>query len=151
MSRGLILLLFACLTAALLPAAAEPPPPPQTATGEPPLRTQAEVVKPFMRAKLEHAQEVLRGVVSEDFDRIARHGQSLGLLSLESNWHVLQTEEYVAQSTAFRRATEALSRAGRERNLDAATVAYLDVTVKCVQCHHYLRRRASARVPAAGN
>ena len=63
-------------------------------------------VKGFMRVKLKHAQEVLEGLTLEDYDKIAKNSQELSLLSLESNWQVLQTPDYLAHSAEFRRTTQ---------------------------------------------
>ncbi|MFM8708091.1 MAG: hypothetical protein ACKOHK_08410, partial [Planctomycetia bacterium] len=68
-----------------------------------------------------------------------RAGAALALASQASSWQVLQTEEYARQSAEFRRSCESLRTAGRERNIDAAVLAWLDVTMKCVQCHKYVR------------
>jgi cytochrome c556 len=70
---------------------------------------------------------------------IERAAQELSLASLDSNWQVLQTEDYVRQSAEFRRACDSLKKAAQEKNLDGATLAWVDVTLKCVQCHKYVR------------
>jgi cytochrome c556 len=93
----------------------------------------------FMRAKLVHSQNVLEGLTTEDFDLIERGAQELSLASLDSSWQVLQTEDYVRQSAEFRRSCDSLREAAQKRNLDGATVAWMDVTLKCVQCHKYVR------------
>ena len=93
----------------------------------------------FMRAKLDHASEVLEGLSLADFEKIRRGGQLLALASQASSWQVLQSEEYARQSVAFRRACERLERAATEKNLDAAALAWMDVTMKCIQCHRYVR------------
>jgi len=93
----------------------------------------------FMRAKLAHSQNVLEGLATEDFDLIERGAQELSLASLDSSWQVLQTEDYVRQSAEFRRACDSLRDAAQRKNLDGATVAWMDVTLKCVQCHKYVR------------
>jgi hypothetical protein len=66
-------------------------------------------------------------------------------LSLTSSWSVLTTSEYEQASAEFRRSAEALHRAALEKGIDGAALAYVDMTLKCVQCHKYLRgaRRAS--------
>lgn len=100
-----------------------------------------------MRVKLRHSHEVLDGLVTEDFDAIAKHSQELALLSQASNWQVLQTKDYLQYSSDFRRAANAMTKAARDKNLDGATLAYVDVTMKCVQCHKYVR---GVRMAAAG-
>ncbi len=93
----------------------------------------------FMRAKLAHSQNVLEGLATEDFDLIERGAQELALASLDSNWQVLQTEDYVRQSAEFRRSCGTLRDAAKAKNLDGAALAWMDVTLKCVQCHKYVR------------
>ncbi len=105
-------------------------------TGSPP---EADKVAVFMRAKLAHADHVLEGLAIEDYEMIERAAQELSLASLDSNWQVLQTEDYVRQSAEFRRSCDALKKAAQEKNLDGATLAWVEVTLKCVQCHKYVR------------
>jgi hypothetical protein len=100
---------------------------------------QADKVAVFMRAKLLHSQNVLEGLTTEDYDLIEKGAQDLALASLDSNWQVLQTEDYVRQSAEFRRACGTLRDAAKSKNLDGATLAWMDVTLKCVQCHKYVR------------
>jgi hypothetical protein len=103
-------------------------------------------VRDFMRLKLDHAQKALEGIVLEDYDLISKHSQQLSLVSQASNWQVLQTEEYLQHSGEFRRATEAMTKAAKEKNLDGAALAYLETTMKCVNCHQYVRDTRQARL-----
>ena len=82
---------------------------------------------------------MLEGLATADFDLIERGAQELSLASLDSSWQVLQTEDYVRQSAEFRRACYSLRAAAQQKNIDGATVAWMDVTLKCVQCHKYVR------------
>jgi len=99
----------------------------------------ADQVAGFMRAKLGHSQNVLEGLSTADYDLIERGAQELSLASQDSNWQVLQTEDYIRQSAEFRRACDSLRAAAKARNLDGAALAWMDVTLKCVQCHKYVR------------
>jgi hypothetical protein len=94
----------------------------------------------LMRAKLKHSQEIVEGLALENFDQIARNAQQLSALSLATGWQVFPTEEYVVQSREFRRAVESLRNHAKEKNLDGAALAYLDVTMKCINCHKYVRK-----------
>jgi cytochrome c556 len=94
----------------------------------------------FMRAKLKHSQEIIEGLALEDFNQIAKNAQQLSSLSQAMGWQVFPTEEYVVQSREFRRAVEALRNQAKEKNLDGAALAYLDVTMKCINCHKYVRK-----------
>lgn len=100
----------------------------------------------FMQAKLVHAQRVLEGLALEDYTMLAKHSQELSLLSQAANWQVLQTDEYLRQSDEFRRTADALTAAAREKNLDGAALRYVDMTLKCVECHKYVRGARLAQV-----
>ncbi len=108
-------------------------------------------VRIFMKAKLKHAQDVLRGLALEDYDTIAQSSNKLGLLSQEADWNVLKTPQYAQHSADFRKSVDRLTKAGREKTLDAATLAYLEVTMRCVECHKYVRRAriTSTRKPTS--
>jgi hypothetical protein len=100
----------------------------------------------FMRAKLTHSQNIVEGLAVENFDQIRKSAQELALLSHASNWDVFQTEEYVLQSKEFRRAAEQLRDLAAKKNLEGAALGYMDVTMKCVNCHKYVRRIRTARL-----
>jgi hypothetical protein len=102
--------------------------------------TQRDAV-PFMRIKLVHTKEIVEGLALGDLDAVARHSQKLSLMSLESNWNVVQTPEYSAASKEFRGSVNRLYEAAKAKNLDATTLAYFEVTLNCVRCHRYLRER----------
>jgi hypothetical protein len=100
----------------------------------------------FMRAKLTHSQNIVEGLAVENFDQIRKSAQELALLSHASNWDVYQTEEYVMQSKEFRRASEQLRDLAAKKNLEGAALGYMDVTMKCVNCHKYVRKIRTASV-----
>jgi hypothetical protein len=111
---------------------------------------EADKVAIFMRAKLEHSQKVLEGLTLEDFDKIAKHSQEMSLLSQASTWQVLQTPEYHDRSVEFRRSVDGLTEMAKKKNLEGAALAYVDVTMKCVSCHKYVRRVRMARSEGQG-
>ena len=93
----------------------------------------------FMKLKLQHSQKLLEGLVLEDYEMIEKNSQSLRLLSQADTWQVLQTVDYLQHSGEFRRAANAVTNAAREKNIDGAALAYLEMTMKCVNCHKYVR------------
>jgi len=96
-------------------------------------------LKAFMRAKLNHSQKLLEGLTTENYELIAKNAQNLSLLSEDEMWQVFQTSDYINRSVEFRRAANALAEAGRNKNLDAASLSYVGVTLKCIECHKYVR------------
>jgi cytochrome c556 len=107
-------------------------------------------VTSFMQAKLAKSQNILEGLAIENYDQIAKNAQALTLLSEETGWNVIQTAEYVHQSDLFRRNTKALTAAARSHNLDGATLAFVRVTMNCVECHKHVRSVRHARLEAPG-
>jgi hypothetical protein len=124
--RKLLLLSLVLTSAAAVLAAQE-----QTST--------KDTVRNFMRKKLDHSQKLLEGIALEDFTVIVRESQKLSLLSKEATWKVFETEDYVQHSAEFQRAADAITEAGRKKNLDGAALGYVEMTMKCVNCHKYVR------------
>jgi len=100
--------------------------------------------KEFMRDKLELSQRVLEGLATEDYELIISKGTRLSAMSKEADWRVFENPDYDQQSIAFRRHVDSLVRAAKEKNLDAATLAYVRVTMSCVDCHKLVRGKLVA-------
>jgi hypothetical protein len=108
---------------------------------------QPNRVAAFMRLKLQHAQNALAGLAVADYEAIARAGQQISLLTQDAQWQVLQTPDYLRNSIEFRHAADRLTKAGRDKNLDAATLAYVELTMRCVSCHKHVRDVKMAELP----
>ena len=106
---------------------------------EPTVGDKPNDVAVFMRAKLGHAQHVIEGLALADYDLVARGAHDLALASQASSWQVLQTADYARHSQEFRRSCESLRAAAKDKNLDGAALAWMEVTMKCIQCHKYVR------------
>jgi hypothetical protein len=104
----------------------------------------------FMREKLALTQKVLEGLTSEDFALVEERARRLGAMSLEPPWQVLDHPDYAQHSLAFRRQAEALARAAAARNLDGATLAYVRLTMSCVDCHKFVRGKRVAALDSRG-
>jgi cytochrome c556 len=99
-----------------------------------------EKLSNFMKVKLDHAQKTLEGLSKADFDLIVKHSQAISLLCEDELWMVIQTPEYRERSKEFQRSINAITDAARKKNLEGATLAYVDATLKCVSCHKYIRQ-----------
>lgn len=104
-----------------------------------------EALSAFMKAKLVHSQKTLEGLATADFDLVVKHSQAISLLCEDELWAVLKTPEYHERSKEFQRSVNAITDAARKKNLEAATLAYVDATMKCVSCHKYVRQARPAR------
>jgi hypothetical protein len=107
---------------------------------------QSVGLKRVMQQKLEHSQLSLAAVVTSNWGEMERQSRALLDLTNDPAWLVLKTPEYSKQSQAFIRAAEDLADAARRRDGDAAPLAYVSMTLTCVQCHRYVVR---ARVAVA--
>jgi hypothetical protein len=106
----------------------------------------AGTIMPLMQLKLEKSKAILEGLTLEDFDRISRNAKSLKLLSMESGWNVIQTPEYETQSRDFRRAADMIAEAAAEKDISRATLGYVALTTRCVECHSYMRKHRTQAV-----
>jgi hypothetical protein len=97
-----------------------------------------------MREKLVHAQAILRSLMVSDLKLLETESTALAGLTREEGWRVLTTPEYLRQSSAFEQSVMDLVDAAKQKDLDAAAVSYTSMTMRCYQCHRYLKgvRRA---------
>lgn len=96
-------------------------------------------MKMFMRKKLESSQSLLEGLAVEDFDLIAVGARQLKTTSAAAEFMVVHDPMYAQHADEFRRIIDKLERAAKEKRLDGATLAYVDMTLSCVECHKYVR------------
>src|SRR5436309_2442129 len=83
--------------------------------------------EPLMQRKLKHAQKVLEGLAINDFDKIAENGEELLAISKLAEWKAIKTPRYSTYSDEFREAVEKLVKNAKDKNLDGATLAYLEM------------------------
>lgn len=112
---------------------------PATADGVDEVVAEEKPVTKFMRQKLKFAQQVLEGMTTEDFDLIAKGSQGMQTMSRAADWQVLQTPGYQQHSRDFRSACDSVEKAAKKKNVDAAALAYIKVTLACVDCHKFVR------------
>jgi hypothetical protein len=110
------------------------------ASSDPPEVQSPRELLPLMQLKLEKSKEILEGLALEDFEKIGKNARSLKLLSLETGWNVIQTEEYATQSRDFKRTCDLISEAANEKDMGRAALGYVALTVRCVECHAYMRK-----------
>jgi hypothetical protein len=119
--------------------------------GVPTLSGHAQVDKKthdLMRKKLDAAQKVLEGIAVNNPNLIALNARELIEISKAVEWRVLKSPQYELHSNDFRRSASALVEAAKEKNVDAAALAYVDLTLSCVRCHKHVREVRQTRLPA---
>jgi hypothetical protein len=93
----------------------------------------------LMKAKAGYAHRLLDAVVLGDVETAREQAFRLKAVAQTADWNVIKTPEYVRESDAFLRATEALLEAAQDHNRDAVALAYVEVTLSCVRCHRYVK------------
>jgi len=97
-------------------------------------------VKEIMQLKVACSMKVLVGITLEDYELIANNAEKLVELSNKTNWYSRQLPEYELFLNEFRRNAQDLKKAGQQKNLDAASLAYVQMTMSCVSCHKFIRK-----------
>ena len=92
----------------------------------------------FMEGKLLISQEILRGVVLRDFKLIEHGGVGMNVLTLAEQWRMNDSPTYVRMSDDLRRISKQLAKAARDKDINAATIAYQRMTLNCIECHEAL-------------
>ena len=97
-----------------------------------------------MREKLTHTQAILRALMVSDLKLLEEESTALTRLTRAEGWRVLTSPEYLRHSAAFEQTALDLVEAAKQKDLDAAAVGYTSMTIRCYQCHRYLKgvRRA---------
>jgi len=93
----------------------------------------------FMKQKLAASQNVLAGLTKADFDAIKKNAESMLVVGYFEKWVRADTPGYQKMTKDFDYANRSLILASREKNLDGATIAYLQLTISCVNCHKLVR------------
>jgi cytochrome c556 len=110
-----------------------------TSGGQPfPKQTRKE----FMRQKLMISKDVLEGLVLEQFTSIEKNARALKRLSEAAEWEIPsipRDSDFALFTSAFQRNADELVKQAKEHNIDGATLAYLKLTMNCVECHKFIR------------
>lgn len=93
----------------------------------------------WMKKKLEYSQNILSGLATEDFTAIRANATSMKALDVLEKYIHPRTNEYRMQLQTFQFANDELIRNAREKNIDGAALAYVQLTLSCVNCHKVLR------------
>lgn len=117
--------------------------------GDPaPARPRSDLDK-LMQQKLLRAQKVLEGIAQNDPAIVKQGAQDLLTLSKTAEFRVLKTPQYDLHSNEFRRSLDDVVKGANDRNIDAATLAYMDMVLACVRCHKHVREVRITRLPAS--
>jgi cytochrome c556 len=102
-------------------------------------KPKADPIKDAMQLKLELSQNILEGIAVEDFDEVSENAEKLKTLAKVEGWLHRDTRAYKSQLQVFQFANDELARFAKEKDGDGAALAYVQLTLSCVNCHKYLR------------
>jgi hypothetical protein len=105
-------------------------------------------VKGLGRAFRQHPFLGIRNALPDTADpRRSGEAEMMRLISRAASWHVLDSEEYDRLSQDFQEQAGDLERHAKARNLDAAALDYMRISLTCVQCHKYVREVRGRKTP----
>ncbi len=99
----------------------------------------------WMKKKLEYTGEILAGLTSEDFEQVAKNARTMNTLGYLERWVRAGSPEYRRQLRIFQSANKQLIEMADEENLDGAALAYVQLTLSCVNCHKLVRDPAPVK------
>jgi hypothetical protein len=86
----------------------------------------------WMKKKLEYSGQILSGLTSNDFDKIAKSARSMNALGHLERWVPANSSDYREQFRIFQSANRQLVEMADDENLDGAALAYVQLTLSCV-------------------
>ena len=117
-----------------------------TAGDEPPAADEQQAQPSFwMKKKLEYSERILAALVNEDFDQIRQAAKSMNSLSQIEKWVRANPPNYRTQLAIFHDANEQLIAEAEDKDLDGVALAYVQLTLSCVNCHKIVRDTNSKR------
>ena len=93
----------------------------------------------WMRKKLEYSERILEGLAKEDYQQIGKAARSMRALSHMERWVRAGLPEYRTQLRIFENSNDQLIRHADRDELDGAALAYVQLTLSCVNCHKVVR------------
>ena len=101
----------------------------------------------FMRQKLHASNQVLEGLCTEDMKMVTDGAATLMKMSREEQWRVSNDMMYRRYSKEFVNAVEELEQEAKDEDMDGTSMAWVNVTMKCLKCHEWVRNSVIADLP----
>jgi len=98
----------------------------------------------FMEQKLNASSMILRGLMVDDMEMVENHADQLLKMSHEEKWRASNDMMYLQHSTQFRHAVDSLREKAGKKSIDGASLAWVNVTMSCIQCHQWVRNMVLA-------
>lgn len=99
----------------------------------------------WMKKKLEYSENVIEALATGDFDKLAENARSMTQLNAIEEFVRGRDETYRHELHAFEHASRQLLQQAEKENIEGATLAYMELTLSCVNCHKHLRDHKAAQ------
>ncbi|MBI1310623.1 hypothetical protein GC176_04880 [bacterium] len=106
---------------------------------QPKQKAPKEDLSAVMKEKLRFAHQILTSLAREDYPQLEVAAQELGRIAREE-WANEPTDEYRTQLQVFWTTLEGIESGAQRKQIDEATLAYMQMTLSCVKCHKLIRR-----------
>jgi hypothetical protein len=93
----------------------------------------------FMQQKLDASSEILRGLMIDDLELVEENSDKLLKMSREEKWRASNDMMYLQHSAQFGNAVDELRQKAKDKSMDGASLAWINVTMSCIQCHNWVR------------
>ncbi len=103
-----------------------------------------QALERFMRQKLQASSLILEGLCTEDLKMVSDGSDTLMKMSHEEKWRVSNDMMYRRYSQQFLEAVEELKAEAESLDMNGASTAWVDVTMKCLKCHEWVRNTVLA-------
>jgi cytochrome c556 len=94
----------------------------------------------IMEKKLEYSQNLLRALMTEDYDEVERNVTLMKTFTRLEEMYRSKKPAYRAQLTKFQEAVDGMAKAVEGKNYDGASAAYVSMVQSCIGCHKTLRQ-----------
>ncbi len=93
----------------------------------------------LMRAKLASTQRIVDGLVTKDFDDIAKGAKELIKICKAVDWQAHEDDVYGHHRRELMLQAEKMISSAERENLDGAAYSYIHALTTCISCHDYCR------------
>lgn len=98
----------------------------------------------FMRQKLQASTLILEGLCTDDLSLVSDGAGTLLKMSHEEKWRVSNDMMYRRYSREFESAAEELQKEADAQDIHGSSLAWVNVTMKCLKCHEWVRNTVIA-------
>lgn len=98
----------------------------------------------WMKKKLDYSQNILAGLTSEDFDKIADNARAMKGLGKFEAFVRSRNPAYTRQLQVFNEVNDEIIRQADSDNVEGVALAFTQLTINCINCHKALRQHEKA-------